>query len=118
MPLFRRIPKRGFSHATWDKNYHVVNVGDLDDASTTAPPSTPDALQEGRPGQGPGRRRPHPRHGEVTKKLTVKAHHFSKSAAGEDHGQGRHGRGHPAAQEAGAQQDEAAQAEAKRDEPA
>ena len=30
MPLFRRIPKRGFSHATWDKHYHVVNVGDLD----------------------------------------------------------------------------------------
>src|SRR5215468_12217130 len=30
MPLFRRIPKRGFSHATWDKTYHVVNVGDLD----------------------------------------------------------------------------------------
>src|SRR6266446_1380807 len=29
MPLFRRIPKRGFSHASWDKTYHVVNVGDL-----------------------------------------------------------------------------------------
>ena len=29
MPLFRRIPKRGFSHETWDKKYHVVNVGDL-----------------------------------------------------------------------------------------
>src|ERR671934_2129561 len=32
MPLFRRIPKRGFSHATWDKDFHVVNVGDLDTA--------------------------------------------------------------------------------------
>src|SRR5437588_503573 len=30
MPLFRRIPKRGFSHATWDKYYLVVNVGDLE----------------------------------------------------------------------------------------
>src|SRR5205085_12705483 len=29
MPLFRRIPKRGFSHATWDKHFAVVNVGDL-----------------------------------------------------------------------------------------
>src|SRR3954453_22108476 len=29
MPLFRRIPKRGFSHEMWDKKYHVVNVGDL-----------------------------------------------------------------------------------------
>src|ERR1700732_1536310 len=32
MQLFRRIPKRGFSHATWDRTYHVVNVGDLDKA--------------------------------------------------------------------------------------
>src|SRR5437879_7781460 len=32
MPLFRRIPKRGFSHATWDKYFLVVNVGDLDKA--------------------------------------------------------------------------------------
>src|SRR3712207_5054931 len=32
MPLFRRIPKRGFSHATWDEHYLVVNVGDLDAA--------------------------------------------------------------------------------------
>src|SRR3954453_16805857 len=30
MQLFRRIPKRGFSHASWDKFFHVVNVGDLD----------------------------------------------------------------------------------------
>jgi len=25
MPLFRRIPKRGFSHATWDDKNAVVN---------------------------------------------------------------------------------------------
>src|SRR6185437_10446388 len=30
MPLFRRIPKRGFSQATWARKFHVVNVGDLD----------------------------------------------------------------------------------------
>src|SRR3954463_7178158 len=30
MQLFRRIPKRGFSHAPWDRPFHVVNVGDLD----------------------------------------------------------------------------------------
>src|SRR5215831_3539733 len=30
MQLFRRIPKRGFSHATWDRHYHVVNLRDLD----------------------------------------------------------------------------------------
>src|SRR5437867_8339265 len=37
MPLFRRIPKRGFSQGTWAKHYLVVNVGDLnrfDDGAT------------------------------------------------------------------------------------
>src|SRR5882762_7799559 len=29
MPLFRRIPKRGFSNASWQKAFHVINVGDL-----------------------------------------------------------------------------------------
>src|SRR3954466_15117101 len=40
MQLFRRMPTRGLSHATWDKVYHVVNVGDLgafDDGSTVDP---------------------------------------------------------------------------------
>ena len=37
MPLFRRWPKRGFSHATWDDKNAVVNVGDLEqfDANST-----------------------------------------------------------------------------------
>src|SRR5260221_10985584 len=30
MPLYRRTPKRGFSHGSWDKHYHVINVGDID----------------------------------------------------------------------------------------
>ena len=29
MQLFRKIPKRGFSHGSWDKSYHAVNVRDL-----------------------------------------------------------------------------------------
>src|SRR5438034_9145704 len=31
MPLYRRFPKRGFSHATWDTKDAIVNVGDLDE---------------------------------------------------------------------------------------
>src|SRR5947209_19475601 len=31
-PLYRRSPKRGFSHRTWDKDAHVVNVGALEKA--------------------------------------------------------------------------------------
>ena len=37
MPLFRRLPKRGFTNATLAKDYAVVNVGDLesfDDGAT------------------------------------------------------------------------------------
>src|SRR5689334_18565139 len=29
-PLFRRLPKRGFSQNRFRKHYHVVNVGDID----------------------------------------------------------------------------------------
>src|SRR5207245_1963833 len=32
MQLFRRIPKRGFSNASWARTFLVVNVGDIDAA--------------------------------------------------------------------------------------
>src|SRR5947209_20052882 len=79
MPLFRRIPKRGFSHETWDKKYHVVNVGDLDrfDDGTVVDHAR---LIEAGLANGPRDGVRILRTGELTKKLTVKAHHFSKSA--------------------------------------
>jgi large subunit ribosomal protein L15 len=80
MPLFRRIPKRGFSHATWDKTFHVVNVGNLngfaDGATVDAAALKKAGLANG---QSDGVRILGS--GELTRKLTVKAHHFSKSAA-------------------------------------
>jgi large subunit ribosomal protein L15 len=80
MPLFRRIPKRGFSHATWDKCYHVVNVGDLnrfDDGQTV----DPEALKKAGLAKGPADGVRILGNGELSRKLTIKAHHFSKSAA-------------------------------------
>jgi large subunit ribosomal protein L15 len=81
MPLFRRMPKRGFSHETWDRKFHVVNVGDIDRLFNDG--DTVDAGSLNRVGLANG-----PRdgvrvlgQGEVTKKLVVKANHFSKSAA-------------------------------------
>ncbi len=81
MPLFRRWPKRGFSHATWDKTAVVVNVGDLEafDANSTVDMAS---LKTRRLvvgsfdhlrilGDGAAK---------LTKKLTVRANHFSKSA--------------------------------------
>ena len=79
MPLFRRMPKRGFSHETWDKKYHVVNVGDLErfDNGTVVDHAK---LTEAGLANGPRDGVRILGNGELTKKLTVKAHHFSKSA--------------------------------------
>jgi large subunit ribosomal protein L15 len=80
MPLFRRIPKRGFSHASWDRTYHIVNVGDLNafDAGATV---DAEALRRVGLAKGPADGVRILGQGELKKKLTVRAHHFSKSAA-------------------------------------
>lgn len=80
MPLFRRLPKRGFSHGTWDKEFAVVNLGDINekfDAGSTVDMTSLKAKRlvvgtfDGVRILGDG---------DVTKKLTIKANHFSKSA--------------------------------------
>lgn len=80
MPLFRRIPKRGFSHATWDKTYHVVNVGDLDKAFEAGATVDAAALKKIGLAKGPSDGVRVLGNGELTKKLVIRAHHFSKSA--------------------------------------
>ena len=80
MPLFRRMPKRGFSHASWAKKYHVVNVGDLDQAFDAGATVDAEALKKAGLANGPADGVRILGTGEVTKKLIVKAHHFSKSA--------------------------------------
>jgi large subunit ribosomal protein L15 len=79
MPLYRRWPKRGFSHATWDRHYAVVNIGDLEqfDANSTV---DMDALKGRRLVVGTFDGVRILGEGTLTKKLTVKASHFSKSA--------------------------------------
>jgi large subunit ribosomal protein L15 len=81
MQLFRRIPKRGFSHASWDRSFHVVNVGDLDKAFNEGDVIDQTALKKAGLANGPADGIRVLGQGEVTKKLTVKAHHFTKSAA-------------------------------------
>jgi large subunit ribosomal protein L15 len=79
MPLFRRIPKRGFSHATWDRHFHVVNVADLnrfDDGATV----DAQALRRIGLAKGPADGVRILGTGELTRRLVVRAHHFSKSA--------------------------------------
>jgi large subunit ribosomal protein L15 len=81
MPLFRRIPKRGFSQATWAKKYHVVNVGDLERVFANGATVDAQSLKDEGLAKGPADGVRVLGEGELTKKLTVKAHHFSKSAA-------------------------------------
>lgn len=79
LPLYRRLPKRGFSNAMFKKTYAVINVSDLNmfDEGTVV---TPELLKEmgvikkelsGIKVLG---------NGNIEKKLTVRAHVFSKTA--------------------------------------
>ena len=79
LPLFRRLPKRGFSNAMFKVEYATINVSDLEKFEDGAV-VTPELLKEmgilkkqlaGVKVLG---------NGELTKKLTVKAHKFSGSA--------------------------------------
>ena len=81
MPLFRRIPKRGFSHATWDKTFHVVNVAELDAHFDDGATVDAETLKQAGLAKGPADGVRILGTGELSKRLTVKAHHFSKSAA-------------------------------------
>jgi len=79
MPLYRRFPKRGFSNAAFQKEYAIVNVGDLE----VLPPGTlvdAAALKKQRLVVGTYDGVRVLGDGDLTKTLTVKADHFSKSA--------------------------------------
>ena len=80
MPLFRRIPKRGFSHATWDKHFHVINVGDLDKAFAAGATVDEESLRRAGLARGRADGVRILGDGELSKKLVIRAHHFSKSA--------------------------------------
>jgi len=80
MQLFRRIPKRGFSHETWDRKFHVVNVGDLDGHFEAGAEVDQGALAAAGLAKGPADGVRILGGGEVTKALKIKAHHFTKSA--------------------------------------
>jgi large subunit ribosomal protein L15 len=80
MPLVRRIPKRGFNNR-WAKTVLVVNVGDLNEAFKSGDAVTPEKLTAANLVKGRYDELKVLGDGEVTKKLKVSAHRFSKSAA-------------------------------------
>jgi len=79
MPLFRRLPKRGFSNYNFAARYEVVNVSQLerfDDGSSVGLEQLSSAGLIG----GCRSKVKILGSGELTKKLEVTAHRFSKSA--------------------------------------
>ena len=79
LPLFRRLPKRGFSNAKFKIRYAVINLSDLE-RFAEGTEVTPELLKEmgvvknsldGIKVLG---------NGKLTKKLTVKANKFSETA--------------------------------------
>jgi large subunit ribosomal protein L15 len=80
MPLVRRVPKRGFNNR-WAKTVLVVNVGELNDAFQAGDQVTPESLAAANLVKGRYDELKVLGDGELTKKLTVSAHRFSKTAA-------------------------------------
>ena len=80
MPLFRRLPKRGFNNYNFAHRYEIVNVSQLErvfddgtaiDATVLVGAGLIDSVKSKIKILGDG---------ELTKKLDVTAHKFSKSA--------------------------------------
>lgn len=78
--MHRRLPKRGFTNGMFAKDFAVINVGDFEKKYENGQTVSPDTLQEVRllNGQFDGVRVLGD--GELTKKLTVKAHHVTAGA--------------------------------------
>lgn len=80
MPLFRRIPKRGFSNADFRIAYDVVNVCDLDELFDSGTEVTKQVMVKAGLLRNDRVRVKVLGDGDLSKKLTVRAERFSKSA--------------------------------------
>lgn len=79
MPLVRRIPKRGFNNR-WALKVAIVNVDDLDRLFENGDEVTPELLKAKHVAKGDHDVVKVLGDGQLTKKLKVSAHRFSKSA--------------------------------------
>ncbi len=80
MPLYRRLPKRGFNNSRFRVVYAIVNVGQLDKIFSDGDSVNPDTIREARlinAKTGPIKILGN---GDLTKKLAVEANGFSQSA--------------------------------------
>jgi large subunit ribosomal protein L15 len=79
MPMVRRVPKRGFNNR-WALSVFAVNIGALNDAFDDGAVVTLEELAKRDLAKGNFDEVKILGDGELTKKLTVSAHRFSKSA--------------------------------------
>jgi len=79
MPLVRRIPKRGF-HNRWALQVAVVNVADLEEMFEAGDEVTPETLKQKNLAKGRYDVLKVLGSGDLSKRLTVSAHRFSRSA--------------------------------------
>jgi len=77
--IYKRFPKRGFSNFEFERRFHIVNLADLDQFDAG---STIDATALKEKGLIPDLKQPVKilGNGELTKKLTIQAGWYSKSA--------------------------------------
>ncbi len=80
MPLHRRIPKRGF-HNLFRREYAVVNLDTLAERFDAGTVITPELLRESGLVHGAKAQIKVLARGDISKKLTIRAHRFSGKAA-------------------------------------
>ena len=80
MPLFRRLPKRGFSNVQFRTELHIVNVDDLDERFEDGARVTGQALVEAGLIRDAKLGVKVLGNGEIKVALTVHAHKFSRQA--------------------------------------
>jgi large subunit ribosomal protein L15 len=80
MPLYRRVPKRGFTNSRFRKEYTVINVDGLSDFADGDTVDLQAILDRGLVRMNTKLLKVLG-HGELGRKLTVRAQKFSKSAA-------------------------------------
>jgi len=79
MPLFRRLPKRGFSNYNFARRYEIINVSQLERFDDGATVGAEQLSSAGLIGSLKSKVKILGK-GELTKKLQVTAHKFSKTA--------------------------------------
>jgi large subunit ribosomal protein L15 len=80
MRFYVRMPKRGFSNGMFQKQYLVVNIGDINAAFNDGDVVDRESLRAKGLANGPTDGVRILGTGEVTKRLTVRANHISESA--------------------------------------